>query len=627
MGDSAPTPPPAPIETPAYDRPARVVRRWGSLRRRLPLVIALFLLATVAAGGLAAYLAVRKAVVVAADERLQSAARQWGRLLAQSTAQRHDEARRAAAHPAIRNGLRTSDPVATAAARQQVQALLGTSPQLLSVELWTASGTRIASAIAGPGPEGPGWPSTHVSEPPVSPGTQPLLASGAVLYSELAVDVPAGDDTRPGSEPGLLVFRRRMATPGAAEVINRLLSEGSAIRVGSRASGIWSDLQQRVDAPPLTTETAVIPYRRADGSEWRGTEIALTGIPWSVWIDVPQSVALAPAHAFLKGMLPVGGAFVVLGGLLAWAISWRITAPLHELTEAVEAIAAGDFSRRVRAERTDEVGRLADAFNVMADEVQGGYARLDSGIRHRTRELEDAMAALNDAQEQLVRREKLAMLGQLASGVGHELRNPLGVMTNAVYYLEMVQTDAPADVQEYHGILRSQIGLAEKIVSDLLDFSRLKPPRRDAVSLVDLVATQRARLTVPDGVTIEVLVPPETPHVYVDAVQVGQVLFNLLVNALQVLEDRGGTITVASTVTDRFAALHVRDNGPGVPPELRTKIFEPLFTTKARGIGLGLAVSRSLAEANGGALVLDDAVAGACFTMRMPLEGAGEAAA
>ena len=90
------------------------------------------------------------------------------------------------------------------------------------------------------------------------------------------------------------------------------------------------------------------------------------------------------------------------------------------------------------------------------------------------------MSQLNDTQEQLVRREKLAMLGQLASGVGHELRNPLGVMTNAVYFLEMVQPDAPPEVHEYLGMLRAQIGLAEKIVSDLLDFSRVKPPRREA---------------------------------------------------------------------------------------------------------------------------------------------------
>ena len=219
------------------------------------------------------------------------------------------------------------------------------------------------------------------------------------------------------------------------------------------------------------------------------------------------------------------------------------------------------------------------------------------------------MTQLHETQEQLVRREKLAMLGQLASGVGHELRNPLGVMTNAVYYLEMIQPDAPPDVQEYLGILRAQIGLAEKIVGDLLDFSRIRPPRRDVVAVADVVAAQQARLTVPAGVSLHVDVPESLPRVSVDAVQIGQILFNLLVNAVQALEGRGGTVHVGSSVADTHVRLHVQDDGPGVPAELRAKIFEPLFTTKARGIGLGLAVSRSLAEANGGTLTLDESAA------------------
>jgi signal transduction histidine kinase len=286
-----------------------------------------------------------------------------------------------------------------------------------------------------------------------------------------------------------------------------------------------------------------------------------------------------------------------------------------------EAIAAGDLSRRVRADRSDEVGRLADAFNAMADQVQAGYSRLDAGIRERTAELEQTLAKLRETQEQLIRREKLAMLGQLASGVGHELRNPLGVMTNAVYYLDMVQTDVPDDVREYHGILRQQISLAEKIVSDLLDFARVKPPRRETHGLGEVVAAQRARLSVPHGVTVRIEVGEDAPPVSIDSVQIGQVLFNLLVNAVQAVEATGGTVTVSCTVDAEHVRLHVQDDGPGVPADLRAKIFEPLFTTKARGIGLGLAVSRSLAESNGGALTLDDGAAGsgARFTLTMPL--------
>jgi signal transduction histidine kinase len=591
-------------------------RRGGSLRRRLPLVITLFLIAIVGAGATASYIAVRRSVFETARARLTTNARQWGQILAQSMAQRHDEARRAAALPILQQRLTASDPATIAAADRQLMTLLTSAPQNMSVELWDTGGRRIAQAVAGPSPEGPAFPAGAAVEPPRGPGIMPLHVLGPLIYSEHVAEVkPAG-----GARQGFVVIRRRAASPAAGVAVGRLIGAGNALRLGSRINGVWTDLGQRVEAPPTSAAGEVVSYRRPDGSTWLGTEVRVAGTPWAIWAETPESVAMATAHAFWNAMLPIGALMVVLGGLLAWIISYRITRPLADLTAAAEAVAGGDLTRRVQAHRTDEVGRLADAFNVMADHVQAGYSRLDTGIKERTAELEQTLTTLRETQEQLVRREKLAMLGQLASGVGHELRNPLGVMANAVYYLEMVQADAPSDVQEYHGILRAQIGLAEKIVGDLLDFSRLRPPRRDVVAIAELVAEQQARLSLPPGVAVRVDIPPDLPLVSVDAVQIGQIVFNLLMNASQVLEERGGTIAISASADDRALALHVTDDGPGVPDDLRGKIFEPLFTTKARGIGLGLAVSRSLAESNGGALVLDDAAGdGARFTLTMPL--------
>src|SRR4029453_15293867 len=151
--------------------------------------------------------------------------------------------------------------------------------------------------------------------------------------------------------------------------------------------------------------------------------------------------------------------------------------------------------------------------------------------------LEVTLHTLKETQESLVRREKLARLGQLASGVGHELRNPLGVMTNAVYYLELVQPDAPEEIREYHGILKSQIGLAERIVSDLLDFSRIRPPQRQEGAFARLVDEQLVRLGKIEGVTVRHEVADDLPSAHIDPVQVGQVVLNLLLNAAQAMED------------------------------------------------------------------------------------------
>ena len=613
----------APAAAPARAPAPR--RRGGSLRRRLPLVISLFLVAIVGAGGTASYIEVRRAVLDAARGRLQTNARQWSLILAQGLAMRVEEARKAAAHPALQRRLVASDPETVAAAQRQLEAVIATAPQNMGIELWSASGERLAQAAAAGGPDGAFPPGTTFT-PPRAAGVSPVMAQGELLYTEQVAEVKATPAAANPGQRGFLVFRRRAASPTAGRSVAGLIGAGNALRLGSRRSGIWTDLGKRVEAPPSAAPGEVVTFQRADGSKWLGTEVRVTNTPLAIWVETPESVALGPAHSFWNAMLPIGTLFVVLGALLAWVISRRITTPLSDLTAAAEAVAGGDLARRVRAGRSDEVGRLADAFNAMADQVQAGYSRLDTGIKERTAELETAVAELHETQEQLVRREKLAMLGQLASGVGHELRNPLGVMTNAVYYLEMIQPDAPSDVKDYLGILRAQIGLAEKIVGDLLDFSRVRPPRRDVVAVAEVVAAQQARLNVPAGVSFRVDVPESLPRVSVDGIQIGQILFNLMVNAIQALEGRGGAVHIGSSVSDAHVRLHVQDDGPGVAAELRAKVFEPLFTTKARGIGLGLAVSRSLAEANGGTLTLDESERGARFTLSLPREGVGDAA-
>jgi signal transduction histidine kinase len=205
-----------------------------------------------------------------------------------------------------------------------------------------------------------------------------------------------------------------------------------------------------------------------------------------------------------------------------------------------------------------------------------------------------------------VRRERLAMLGQLSSGVGHELRNPLGVMTNAVYYLKTVLATQPTNVQEYLDIIQQQVTVSEKIVSDLLDFTRSKPPQRKPTPLRTATETQVARIAPGrlDRVRVELDIPDDVPSAMVDPMQLGQIILNLVTNAAQAMDGNGRvTVRARDAGSDRIA-YEVIDTGPGVPADVGEKVFEPLFTTKARGIGLGLAVSRMLARANGGDLTL-----------------------
>ena len=256
-----------------------------------------------------------------------------------------------------------------------------------------------------------------------------------------------------------------------------------------------------------------------------------------------------------------------------------------------------------------------------AEEALRDYnIRLALDVVERTRELKEA-------QEKLVRQEKLAVLGQLAGGVGHELRNPLAVINNAIYYLKLVQPDADEKIRKYHSMIEHEVHNAEKIITDLLDFARVKSVDCEDLAVPELVQRVLERFPAPESITTLLEFPPDLPLVFADPRQVEQVLGNLVVNACQAMASassatlaEGGTLTISVNQEKELVAIAVKDTGSGITPKNMKKLFEPLFTTKPKGIGLGLAVSRKLAEANGGRIeVQSEPGKGSTFTLYLPV--------
>ncbi len=251
----------------------------------------------------------------------------------------------------------------------------------------------------------------------------------------------------------------------------------------------------------------------------------------------------------------------------------------------------------------------------MEEKIRQLNEELELKVQERTRQL-------LSAQEELVRKEKLAVLGQVAGSVGHELRNPLGVMNNAVYFLQAVLTDADETVKEYLNIISHEITNSERIVSDLLDSVRTKPPRPEAATVRELVEQTLGKLSIPSAVKVRVEIPEVFPALHVDPLQIHQVLRNLVSNAVEAMPE-GGTLEI-SAAADQMAGtitISVRDSGTGIDPEIVPKLFLPLFTTKARGIGLGLVVVKNLTEANGGRVeVRSEPGKGSVFSITLPSE-------
>ena len=269
----------------------------------------------------------------------------------------------------------------------------------------------------------------------------------------------------------------------------------------------------------------------------------------------------------------------------------------------------------VLAERTCLVGVFHDVTG--RREAEEAIRRLNEGLEEKVQERTQQLLA---AQDELVRQEKLAVLGQVAGSVGHELRNPLGVMNNAVYFLQTVLAEADASVKEYLDMIKDEITVAERIVSDLLDSVRTNPPHPEMVPVGELIGQTLRKLSVPAGVTVELNLPATLPPLQVDPLQVQQVLRNLVSNAIDAMAE-GGTLEIRATeaAAGKAVAISVRDSGCGMTPEQLGRLFQPLFTTKARGIGLGLVVVKNLSEANGGSVTVQSKPgAGTTFTITLP---------
>lgn len=230
-------------------------------------------------------------------------------------------------------------------------------------------------------------------------------------------------------------------------------------------------------------------------------------------------------------------------------------------------------------------------------------------------------AELEQMQEKLIRAERLAAIGELASGVGHELRNPLNVIRNCVYLLKIAISEKDeAGITEALKVLDKQVDVANKIVTDLLDFTRIKPPVQTRVDLQRLIEESLTWVTVPPQIKLNINLDGFTKTLRTDPEQMSRVFTNLISNAVQAMNSKGD-LTISAAADSNFVSIVFSDTGCGIPAENFKKIFEPLFTTRPKGIGLGLAIAKRLVEQNGGKIEVSSEVGkGSTFNVKLPLE-------
>lgn len=385
----------------------------------------------------------------------------------------------------------------------------------------------------------------------------------------------------------------------------------------------------------------------------------------STWLDrafvvndwyVSAYQPLLDRHGQRVGMLYVGylerpftwvkyGALASIGAIFftvmiaaAWvSLRWAraIFRPIERMAATMQAVEHGRADARVgRLANEDELARLAGHLDHLLDVVdektralQRWAEELDAKVAERTRDLEESNASLQRAQEQLVRSEKLAAIGQLTASIAHEVNNPIAVIQGN---LDLVRELLGPEASRVHAELRlidEQVERMRLIVTQLLQFAR---PGEYAgyVEPVDVEQALEASLVLVNHLLaktrIEVHREFGSPRpVAINRQELQQVLINLLVNAVQAMPE-GGRLTLRTRAWDsRGAAIEVEDTGPGLSEELRAELFQPFVTRKKDGTGLGLWISRSIVERYGGDVRADNASPhGARFTVLLPGDGA-----
>lgn len=325
----------------------------------------------------------------------------------------------------------------------------------------------------------------------------------------------------------------------------------------------------------------------------------------------------------------------------------RISSPVRSLTRAVRQIVASDFTQPVTEplpKPANEIGELAQAFETMSrvlanrtqelmrvqDELKRFNVELEARVDARTKELKAT-------QEELIKQERLAAIGQMASVVGHELRNPLSVINNSIYVIKSrmgveAQVASSAEgaaagaapgmdskIVRHVSIIEGELQVANQIISEILTFARTREIQPRDVELHEFLEEVLNRLQIPEKISLERLYAQQPISLKMDPDEVRQVVRNLIGNAFDAMPN-GGRLTVGTQTREGYAVLSISDTGTGISPENVAKIFTPFFTTKSKGTGLGLSVVKKVMDRHNAEVSVDSAIGkGTTFHMKFPV--------
>jgi signal transduction histidine kinase len=580
--------------------------RW-SIAVKLPLA---FLLVLSVLGGtlaLVSYLEVRQTVVGIASGRLQQAATLMAGALGASARQRVAAMEQFIVRPEVEAYLRSRDASDAEVIRTAAARYLGNTVSVANIELWDSSGVRLlvvgAPFDALSAAEADAY-QTEMQTP--SPAIGRLRQyRDTLLYTvgrRLVVD---------GTLLGYVVERRRISNPSqsqqAVNLLAGLIGDQASVIVGNRDGSAWTDMTMPVSTVPVGAGDGghLHEYERAGQPRVFAWAAPILSTPWMVVVEFPYEMVMAPADRLVRRASLIAVVLLVLAAFAGWGFSRRITTPLGRVMLAAEALAESRQAPHIEIDRYDEIGRLADSFNVMAEKVERAREDLERRVEQRTAELTAANRELES----------------FSYSVSHDLRAPLRAIAGFVQILEE-DHGAAFDDEARKAFDRVRINAARmgQLIDDLLEFSRiarvpLTPRGVDMAALARMAADEAVAAGArPVQLTIDAL-----PQAQGEPTLLAQVWTNLLSNAVKftarVPEPR---ITVGAAADGTGTVYFVRDNGAGFDPEHASKlfgVFQRLHrTSEFEGTGVGLAIVQRVVLRHGGRVWAESAVGeGATF--------------
>ncbi|MGE3988766.1 MAG: ATP-binding protein [Pseudorhodoplanes sp.] len=446
---------------------------------------------------------------------------------------------------------------------------------------------------------------------------------------------------------------RKDAGVSVAEVNLKLIWDVvSQIKVGERGQAYVVDAQGRLIAHPdislvlRNTDMSKLsqvnaarggpggtdPTQAVQNIQGKSVLTAHAPVPklgWQVFVELPADEANAPLYSALRRLALILLAALIFAVLAGMFLARRMVGPIRALQLGAARIGSGDLSHRISVKTGDELEALADQFNDMTKRLEESYAGLEQKVAQRTAELSKSLHELRAAQDRLVQTEKLASLGQLTAGIAHEIKNPLNFVNNfssiSTELLDELQDAVrgaklepgiAAEVIELGDMLRGNLEKivqhgkrADSIVKNMLLHSRTgsgehRPVGINAIVEESLNLAYHGARAERQGfnITLERSFDPDAGDVDLFPQEMTRVFLNLISNGFYAATKRKAdsadgsfepVLAIATRNLGNRVEIRIRDNGIGIPPEVKEKMFDPFFTTKPAGEGTGLGLSIS----------------------------------